>query len=579
MKIKQLEINSFRGIPEKLVIDFPIQKNKPASLIILGDNGVGKSSIVDAIEFCLQGHISQSKSLETHALPSVKSFYTNNLPLVIITLEKGEIVKRELIVDEQGLLLNIKYPHKLFAISPFVLRRHDILRFINSSEADRTLVFSNYLRDGSVPDWVEHPIDELKRLQDERLLAKHQRDSLIKSLAHELGIDVEEIPFNRKEFHEFVNEKVYKGIPKNQFEAKGYKVKLNEKAIELAKNLFDAMENHRKIKSQINGFSLNADVKKFPKHLLDQLGNILNKVSQKLTNSFLEISPLPFIEKIEISYDTSDVLALSLILALKNNRKCSPNQLLSEANLDLLALLFFLSFIQESAERGQSKFIILDDVLQSVDSTIRVSVLSHLLKNMPDWQYIITAHDRLWHRQVQDLMQSNGHPFFNLSIVDWTFENGPQIRAISLNSDEMLSSALEEKHLLNICSASGLLLEEISDALSKSLNTSIHRKKDDRYTLADLFPGVAKALRKTKIKEEVENVEKWIHIRNLIGAHYNEWALALSLEEAMSFGKAVISLYKEVRCDKCLNWIVSNSEFIFYSCKCGKKIIQKSNHT
>lgn len=70
MRIKQLDVSSFRGIPNKLSISFPINNNRPISLIILGDNGVGKSSIVDAIEFCLQGHISQSKFKSTHTTPS-----------------------------------------------------------------------------------------------------------------------------------------------------------------------------------------------------------------------------------------------------------------------------------------------------------------------------------------------------------------------------------------------------------------------------------------------------------------------------------------------------------------------------
>lgn len=575
MNIKKLEINSFRGIPNKLSITFPTKNKRPASLIILGDNGVGKSSIVDSIEFCLQGHISESKSLDLSTSPSVRSFYSETLPDIKVILENEDVINRKIIEDEQGLLSNIKNPHKLFSVSPFVLRRHDILRFIDSSEAERTLVFSNYLREENNEDWVEHPIDEIKRLQDERLTIKNQRDLLIRALANELKIEAESIPFNRREFHKFIKEKVYKGISKSQMEAKGFKIKFNKRAIQLADDVFTAMENHRKIKSQINAFSITAKFSTFPKHLLTQLELFLVKVSEKLTTSFLQISPLSFIERIEIKYDNQSVLALSLILVLKNERRCSPNQLLSEANLDLLALLFFLSFIQESAERGQSKFIILDDVLQSVDATIRVSFISYLLKNFTDWQYIITAHDRLWHRQLIELMNLYGHPHFNLAIVGWTFENGPEIKGITNIIDESLRSALENNNLQNICADSGLLLEELSDALSKSLSISIHRKRDDKYTLADLLPGIMKQLKKTSLKSQVETVEQWVHLRNLIGAHFNEWALALSFHEAKQFGESVINLFEAVKCKKCSSWISSNIGQNFYSCKCGTIIIQK----
>jgi hypothetical protein len=172
-------------------------------------------------------------------------------------------------------------------------------------------------------------------------------------------------------------------------------------------------------------------------------------------------------------------------------------------------------------------------------------------------------------------MNLYGHPHFNLAIVGWTFENGPEIKSIAIGIDDSLREALKEKNLLNICANSGLLLEELSDALSKSLSTSIHRKRDDKYTLADLLPGIIKLLKKTTLKNQVEAIERWIHLRNLIGAHFNEWALALSLDEARQFGESVIKLFEEVKCKKCSSWISSNTELNFYSCKCGAILIQK----
>lgn len=397
---------------------------------------------------------------------------------------------------------------------------------------------------------------------------------LRKQLAKELNVDTDDIPFNRKEFNYFIKEKIYKGFSKKAFEAKGFRVKINEKVEELAEEVFKKIEDHRKLKNRINEYSIESKSKIFPKHLLSQLKEFLEKVSTRLTNSFLHISNLEYLDKIKINYNYDNVLAISVDLILKNGSTCRPNQLLSEANLDLLALLFFLAFIQESAERGQAKLLILDDVLQSIDSIIRVNFISYLLKNFSDWQFIITAHDRLWQRQLIDLMHLYGHQYYNLSVVEWTFERGPKLTIGSSDIKESLNNAISSNDLIGICSQAGILLEQICDNLSISLSASIQRKSGDRYTLGDLSPSVFKLLKKTELKDDVESVEKWLHLRNLIGAHFNEWALALSHEEAIQFSKSVITLLSKIKCEKCLNWLSKNSNQNFYSCKCGNIIIK-----
>ncbi len=574
MRIKKITIKSFRGIPKTLAINIPLINTNPVSLLILGDNGVGKSSIIDAIEFCLQGHVYQTKFLDLKFMPSIASFFTSDPPMVEIILDNNEKISRNIINDEQGLLTDIKRAHKYFSISPFVLRRHDILKFINSSEAERTLIFANYLKEAT-EEWIEHPSDGLKRLLDNRLKLKDKRQSLSLLLAKELNINIDEIPLDRLQFKEFVKESIYKGLDKKELEKKGFRIRINENAVNLSEQLHEAMTEYTSVKHKINNYSIAQIKASFPKHLLNQLDLFLNKVSEKLTSSFLEISRLDFIDKLEIKYDNQNVLAINLTIILKNRKECNPNQILSEANLDLLALLFYTSFIQESIERGQSKLIIFDDVLQSVDSTIRVSFMTYFFKNFSDWQYIITAHDRLWSRQLVEMMNIYGHKFSILNIINWEYEIGPVIRTDFYDLEDSLRESIEIGDIFKICSISGLLLEHISDELSKSIQTSVQRKKDDRYTLGDLWPGISKTLKKTVLMESINEVEKWLHLRNLIGAHFNEWATALSVEEAKLFANSVINLLNSTKCKNCSKWISNHSDLNFFTCKCGLKLIKK----
>ena len=57
-KIKSIHIKAFRGIPE---LDIPLDSR---SLTIKGDNGTGKSSIVEALEFFFTGGISALEGVQ-----------------------------------------------------------------------------------------------------------------------------------------------------------------------------------------------------------------------------------------------------------------------------------------------------------------------------------------------------------------------------------------------------------------------------------------------------------------------------------------------------------------------------------
>lgn len=294
-------------------------------------------------------------------------------------------------------------------------------------------------------------------------------------------------------------------------------------------------------------------------------------MGDELTEAFCSTSRQSFVDRIEIMFGTLTDVSLSILVHLKNGKTCSPNEIFSEANLDLLSLLVFFSLLKESANRGQAKLLILDDVFQSVDATIRVSVVDYLMKEFSDWQLIFTAHDRLWRYQLREILRRHGHSFVEREITRWTFDKGPIIRESRRELESSLIEALASSDLVNICAQSGILLEAICDRLSWTLPVSVMRRKEDKYTLGDLWPSVAKTLKKTTAKIEAEGVDRWLPLRNLVGAHYNEWAISLSLHEAQLFGEAVISLYRKSRCSNCFSWIESKSANSkgLWQCKCG----------
>jgi hypothetical protein len=118
----------------------------------------------------------------------------------------------------------------------------------------------------------------------------------------------------------------------------------------------------------------------------------------------------------------------------------------------------------------------------------------------------------------------------------------------------------------------GRLLEQVCDRPSWTIPISVKRKRGDTYTLADLWPGTVKELKSTTAGPAFATVDKWLHLRNVAGAHYNEWAESVTWVEAEAFGLATLELLANVRCDTCKGW-VEPAGAKFYACRCGKTAI------
>ena len=86
-KISNIYIHSFRGVPNELTVDFTDKNGKAVSTIIYGDNGSGKSSIVDALEFNLQGRIERSTMINNPVRASANSFLLPKVLSMTISLK------------------------------------------------------------------------------------------------------------------------------------------------------------------------------------------------------------------------------------------------------------------------------------------------------------------------------------------------------------------------------------------------------------------------------------------------------------------------------------------------------------
>jgi len=133
-RIEGIEIESFRGIRR---LSLPVEGR---NLIVVGENGSGKSSIVDAIEFFFTGGI---QHLEGRADVNQRACVPNvmgGVPRVMMTLSDGSSMKEVSLIygrRDEGMPESMRPFFEGAARRPLVLRRQQILRFVNARDAGR----------------------------------------------------------------------------------------------------------------------------------------------------------------------------------------------------------------------------------------------------------------------------------------------------------------------------------------------------------------------------------------------------------------------------------------------------------
>jgi energy-coupling factor transporter ATP-binding protein EcfA2 len=151
-RIARLRIQNFRGVPQELNITFrPRSGAPPVSVLLYGDNGSGKSSLADALEFVLRTTLLRRIDPERPTKRHAQSFAVKTSPYVEAEYEDGTTIARGAPGGrKQGRfgdgVRKVHDPEPAFRLAPIVLRRADILGFWSVPATQRKLVFFDYFR-------------------------------------------------------------------------------------------------------------------------------------------------------------------------------------------------------------------------------------------------------------------------------------------------------------------------------------------------------------------------------------------------------------------------------------------------
>ena len=268
-----------------------------------------------------------------------------------------------------------------------------------------------------------------------------------------------------------------------------------------------------------------------------------------------------------------------------------PNALHSEGHQDSMGLCLFL-VLSEWLSGEYLNFMLLDDVVTSVDAGHRRELARLLADELPDRQVILTTHDHDWYKML--VSEDFAKPPNLIRLKRWDIDIG------IVHSDIRPDWELIDNHLdhLQFVEAAAVLrnwAERFFKQVCHNFRAPVPYDIDGRYTLDDVLrPGlkrfkdsVSKAtkmacrngnsmllanleLLEEKRADAQNTIDKEVWLVNRM-VHDNE-GIQPTADEIRNVVNAFQEFYRLLHCDDCSRMLSRASHDKVIGCKCGKNL-------
>ena len=230
-----------------------------------------------------------------------------------------------------------------------------------------------------------------------------------------------------------------------------------------------------------------------------------------------------------------------------------PRNYASEGHLDSLGICIFLAFMKEF---NPIKFMVLDDILTTVDLSHKHQIARLIIENFDDFKILITTHNGLWAEQLQRIASSNETSVKILEIIDWNVLDGPIIRQKE-DFHGKINNYLTNSDYNAAGNTARRYLEYILYNFASNKRNNVLVQLSSRYTVHDFFDNVlnrVSELAKGDLKEYSEYIGKELEISSFVGnklSHDNKESYFLYGSDVIPFCYQVGELNRILNCVNC----------------------------
>ncbi len=311
----------------------------------------------------------------------------------------------------------------------------------------------------------------------------------------------------------------------------------------------------------------------------NQTEDIIKKTSKDIQKLWARIHPDEPIEDIKLYWPQDADKSIDVGLKFFGMTQPSPRLTLSEGHKNSLGLCIFLALA--SLKENAKRFIMLDDIITSLDRWHRGNVTGLLADNTLERQVLVFTHDREWFQELRVL----------LPVKDWKFLvlrpwSGPEFGLQWSTSEDTFDDA--RALIKDNCEAAGNCVRRIMDtglalaAEKLSIQMAYARgDRNDHRTCTEFLEHIISAAEVRLRKREngswdkyPEAIEHWKEAHGLIVSWANRGSHTGSLvrpevEKLIEAGEVALKQFKCTECGTFI-WRADQKSQEIMQCECGK---------
>lgn len=245
---------------------------------------------------------------------------------------------------------------------------------------------------------------------------------------------------------------------------------------------------------------------------------------------------------------------------------------LSESQLNSFGLAVFLA----SAKffNPEFSFLVLDDIINSLDSFKRPRVIQLLKQEFNNYQLLILTHDSIWRDKLFEAFPSSKKIHFH----SWNVDAGPRAKEALMPIDK-IRQFLDEDEPETAGRELGPFLERKFQELGENFEMLVTYNRSNQYTLDPLVDRLRirvedKLGGNHPLAKAVKELYKDLGFRNVL-SHAKDVESPFSVEEI----RLTVELWEKVeslvRCSECGEYVRYKRSDSAFQCSCGSAVMKK----